>query len=530
MTNLADKIWTILFGVAHDARWRRRQWAMQHAQIIRNIVETAPIVAVLALGSVFFIGGGTLVAMAAGLLLLNAVSALAVLPGVPLPRLVTLTPRQTTVALYVYAISGAIGWSGLGIATMMASGHDMEILVLAVMIGVITIGGLANLYLPIASLIFMGIVALGTMAAATQALSGFHSAFYPCIAAFVALLHISFVRLFNAIMAQVRDAAALEDANEERQLIAEQVAQQQREAAQRTEAAREQERARAQAARHAAMVALAEDFQTSIMGVVRTLADGMARLQDASAAMQRISRDAGERVQSIRSSAVEAHGAVEQVAAATTQLRDAVRHIHQEIASQTDAARTAADATGRGVATVRSLTEDAAGMTELVRMIEAIARQTNMLALNASIEAERAGSAGRSFAVVAREVKALAAQAQQGITSIGAFVAGVQSRMTLADTSMTDVVTEVGDITARANLIAATVEQQSDATRAIDANAMLAASFSRSVAGAMDGIAEHSDETTQLVARLGDVAALLTRETAALESISSAFLEQLRAA
>ena len=226
----------------------------------------------------------------------------------------------------------------------------------------------------------------------------------------------------------------------------------------------------------------------------------------------------------------EADSAVQQVAVAASQLRTAIDHIHSEVAGQREAATQAAAATGAGAQHVRGLTSDAQGMSDLVQMVEDIARQTNMLALNASIEAERAGAAGRGFAVVAREVKGLAAEAQGAIGCIGQFVTGVQHRMGVADRSMADVAAQVATITERAAQIAATVGQQQSATGAIDSNAARAAVHSRQVADAMHSVTERTIESGAVVSELADVSRRLAAETASLERLSAAFLDRLRAA
>ena len=79
----------------------------------------------------------------------------------------------------------------------------------------------------------------------------------------------------------------------------------------------------------------------------------------------------------------------------------------------TQSSRLASDTVGRAdIAhqTIAELTTAASEIGDMTGLINRIAAQTNLLALNATIEAARAGAAGRGFAIVAQEVKALAAE------------------------------------------------------------------------------------------------------------------------
>lgn len=190
------------------------------------------------------------------------------------------------------------------------------------------------------------------------------------------------------------------------------------------------------------------------------------------------------------------------------------------------------DAINRMVATVRStstnvenLAENTRAISKVLEVIRAIAEQTNLLALNAAIEAARAGEAGRGFAVVADEVRALAHRTQSSTLEIEQMVGRIRTGTEDAVSSMHDtntqaqhtlqkaqgagqalhVITEsIEQINERNLLIATAAEEQAQVAREVDQSLV-------SIRDLSGQTSEGSRQTTIATAELSKLAVNLSQ-------------------
>ncbi|MCA3630655.1 MAG: methyl-accepting chemotaxis protein, partial [Methylobacterium sp.] len=193
------------------------------------------------------------------------------------------------------------------------------------------------------------------------------------------------------------------------------------------------------------------------------------------------------------------------------------------------AVRLAVEKSGSARSEVTNLVQAVAGIGTVAGLIKAIAEQTNLLALNATIEAARAGEAGKGFAVVASEVKTLAKQTAQATQDIGDRIAAIQEGVARSSDAIASVSGQLETSASMAETIGAAVRQQRNATaeiaqmmQAAVGRANLIADTSEETRKVILGSAGTSDELRQLSQELG-------AQTATLTAAVERFSQRLRA-
>jgi methyl-accepting chemotaxis protein len=169
----------------------------------------------------------------------------------------------------------------------------------------------------------------------------------------------------------------------------------------------------------------AASMRTASDQIHRRMDQQSQQTQQAATAMQEMSASIAEVSRHTQSAAETARGAAETAREGGTIVKQVLGSMHSIATAVSDTSTT-----------VGLLGEDSRRISQIVTVIDEIARKTNLLALNAAIEAARAGDQGRGFAVVAGEVRRLAESTAQATGEIASMIQGIQDRTLTAIASM----------------------------------------------------------------------------------------------
>ena len=276
--------------------------------------------------------------------------------------------------------------------------------------------------------------------------------------------------------------------------------------------------------------AMVEDFDRGVEGVLETVGTRSGDMQSVAKSLADIASTASNRADSVARTSSEASHNVQSVASATEELTASVNEIGSQINDTKRIVDTATEAAEETNKKVISLNDAAQKIDEVVTLIQAIAEQTNLLALNATIEAARAGEAGKGFAVVASEVKELATQTSKATEEISQHVAGIQGSTKEAVTAIDEISKTMQEVNQFTNSIAMAIDQQNGATQEISKSITDASIGTQSVVSDIGDMNTSVEETNQSSTEVMSASREVDSLVADLRSYISTFLKDVRAA
>jgi methyl-accepting chemotaxis protein len=184
-------------------------------------------------------------------------------------------------------------------------------------------------------------------------------------------------------------------------------------------------------------------------------------------------------------------GNLQMVATATHQIEASIAEIARNAVSVAQAAEKSRMAGAESKTSILSLQASSRGVAKVADLIASIATQTSVLALNANIEAARAGAHGKGFSVVASEVRKLAGQTAAATAEIQAKVAAIGADIGLAIKAIDSISSQTEDLSGLSHQMAAAAEEQHLATQEMAQNLEKAAHRTSEIANM------HLEETIQ---------------------------------
>lgn len=278
------------------------------------------------------------------------------------------------------------------------------------------------------------------------------------------------------------------------------------------------------------LLALANSFEASIGDVVGGVAAASSQLQSTAGMMAAAAEQASAQSGLVSHSMDRASSGVTAAAAASDEFAMSIGEISRQATSSAELARRATDAATHADATISTLAASADQVGQIVELISSIAQRTNLLALNASIEAARGGEAGRGFAVVASEVKELALQTSRATEEIAEQIRAMQDSTGASVSALRSIGDQIKSLETTAISIASAVDQQSVAGQDLARSIDLAARSSDEVASNIVQVREASTSTGTAASQVLASATELEGQAATLRARVGEFLAEVRAA
>ena len=282
-----------------------------------------------------------------------------------------------------------------------------------------------------------------------------------------------------------------------------------------------------------------ETMRTDWQNNVRLIKDAAQSIEEAFTKIDEVTTDMNTRAQESQSRSITVAAAADEMVSTTgdiakncesaasnsTQSNETTRQGVEKVQRTIEGIQNQVIKSKEDANNVQSLVDQAQKIGTIVQTIDDIASQTNLLALNAAIEAARAGEAGKGFAVVADEVRALASRTSSSTSEITKMVSQIQENANTANESMqssvqnmdnlavetstiesllNDITDQVSSVNAQITQIATAAEQQTTATSEISTNMQDITHSSESLSNDCAQAKQEVDNSVKLLRNLLD--------------------------
>lgn len=276
------------------------------------------------------------------------------------------------------------------------------------------------------------------------------------------------------------------------------------------------------------MLEMADNFDSQVGGLVKSLSDASIKLQSNAEGMRAIADETSQASVSVASSSEEASTNVGTVASAMEEMSAASQEIASQITNANTKSNDTAKSAGEANETVSNLNQLVENIGEVVTSIRDIAEQTNLLALNATIEAARAGEAGKGFAVVADEVKKLASETSQKTEEIDTRITEIQGATQASVDAMKHIISNIAEIDNAVTGVSAAVEEQNATTGEIVRSVSQASEGVQNVTQIIADVQQGAGETGQSADAVLEASQGVSNLSGDLQAAVSEFLSTIR--
>jgi len=275
---------------------------------------------------------------------------------------------------------------------------------------------------------------------------------------------------------------------------------------------------------------VANDFEHTVGSFVSTVASASTQLSASSKGMRMMADDSNAKAINVTTAAKETFSDLQTMTVAVDDLTTSATEIGKDIKNAVNAANEAKLEIDTAGNSVNSLGEVVGHAESALEMIHQISFQTKMLALNAKIEASRAGDAGMGFAVVADEIKSLSDRSTQVTAEVEDHIINIKEEMQNTINDMAGVLTKVSEITSANSSISEAMIEQVNATNEISQKIDQASNATKKVTRNIEDVRSATAETGNSAMEVDAAALDLSAQTDTLIEVVDKFLYSARKA